>query len=393
MRWNVPAGTFLLLIMLVAAVGRQSHGAGMPVTSIEQIGNVSISRDQPIPVQVRVSDPNGIVAVRCYFRYHPSADFLYVELDKRADGLYQGFLPVPPESGGETEYLYLAVNRLRQVVRSPLFSTAGRGGEQEPATLAESPATIEVYTEHHRVRGKSMLSDDPRIRLKRTEDSDLYGLVAGLYPAGDFPPGAVTEGYFGGFVLQADGTSVPVKGLVPGLSLPDRTLPDLLFSADAADSGSSAQEATDIVGPGIGGDEWTGVCYLLGGRTGGIYEVQPLTAIVTQDGSSVTLTTSDQCFFMYENEVIGTYFWGNIDAVGNLVLFDERIPVQTWTTHWGPVTETSIMIGDFVTPPTEEDPYGDFYVIELKRELPPPPPEPASFLPAVYKLLLPQKTP
>jgi len=83
-----------------------------------------------------------------------------------------------------------------------------------------------------------------------------------------------------------------------------------------------------------------------------------------------------------------------MDWGGNMLLVDQRDPVQTWSSHWGPVTESEIMIGDYVTPfDPDTNPYPDYYVIELKREYPPPPPPPPpnnSFLPAVYKLLLPQ---
>ena len=45
-----------------------------------------------------------------------------------------------------------------------------------------------------------------------------------------------------------------------------------------------------------------------------------------------------------------------MDEAGNMLLLDQRDPVQTWSSHWGPVTETEIMIGDYVTPPTEQSP-------------------------------------
>ena len=162
--------------------------------------------------------------------------------------------------------------------------------------------------------------------------------------------------------------------------------------AKSTDSAVLSEESeVGIIGPDIRGDDWTGSCYLMGGRTGQIIEEQQISAIVTQEGGSVTLTTSEPCIFYWGAVTLGTYYWGDIDAAGNMMLYDEQLPVQTWTTPWGPVTATSIMIGDYVEPPNEEDPYGDFYVIELQRDPVPPPPDPVSpvFLPSIYKLLLP----
>ena len=100
----------------------QALGLELPQTLIEQAGAPLFFSGQPIPVQAMVSDPSGIFAVRCYFRYSQEADFVFIDMERKANGLYQGILPAPGESVHEMEYLYLAVNERRQVVRTPVYT-------------------------------------------------------------------------------------------------------------------------------------------------------------------------------------------------------------------------------------------------------------------------------
>ena len=66
---------------------------------------------------------------------------------------------------------------------------------------------------------------------------------------------------------------------------------------------------------------------------------------------------------------IGQYFQGNIYSNGHMLLYD-AYDNEDWTTHYGPATDSYIMIADFVRRPTLEDPSPPLNIIELKRSIP-----------------------
>ncbi|MHB8788737.1 MAG: hypothetical protein ACYDBT_02525 [Desulfobulbaceae bacterium] len=390
---------FLSLVSVVFVVlfmpALQVLGLDVPATLIEQAEAVFFAPGQPISLHVMVSDPAGIFAVRCYFRYQQDADYLILDMQGDGRGGYRGVLPAPEASVREIEYLYLAVNQHRQVVRTTPYTirkTAGAPG----AAFSTLPAGVVVL--------KSEIVDPPdanglflhpeQVRIEPVDERELFGLVAGLYGADDFPGTQLIEGYFGGYLQSGTERPLPLRGAMrkpdPVAAASGETTERFTGSADSTIIVGEGE--VEIIGPDIRGDDWTGSCYFMGGRSGIILEEQQISVIVTQEGGSVTITTSSPCTFTVEGFItLGTFYWGSIDEAGNMELYDEQVPVQTWTTAQGPVSETSIMILDYATLPSEEDPYGDFYVIELQRDLTPPPPEPEQpvFLPAIYKMLLP----
>ncbi len=212
-------------------------------------------------------------------------------------------------------------------------------------------------------------------------ENERYGLAGGVYPASRFSAERVAQGFFGGFVLQEDGSVQAVPGIVMDI---DRDNPsvqrlDSIFVTPEPDL--KAEETTDIVGPDIAGDDWEGWFWMQDSQ-GNRYLLTPVTAVVTHVGSEVTITMN-----FSPPIIIGDYYWDSMDSVGNMHVYDEYY--ETWTTYFGPATETSLTIADFVG--NVDDPKADLYVFELKREPAPPPPppepEPADFLPAIYKIL------
>lgn len=373
----------------------QALGLELPKTLIEEAVAPLFFPGQSIQVQAMVSDPLGIFAVRCYFRYSQEADFVFMDMEPEGNGLYQANLPAPGEPVHAMEYLYLAVNERRQVVRTPVYTLSSRGRQLLPLQAPSGNEPLAVQTDLTVLPGtESLLFGSDRFKVTTAAAAERFGLVAGLYNNSEQDAGdKVAQGYFGGFELQPDGKYTPVRGII--------SLQGKAFSGLEPITGAEAFTAedeplpTEIVGPDIGGDTWEGFCYYGYGEATGqwfIWDPTPITATVVHEGNQVTITLSTECVISLEN--IGQIFQGSMDWAGNMLLLDQRDPVQTWSSHWGPVTESEIKIGDYVTPPTEEEPFSDYYVIELTREYPPPPPPPPpppnySFLPAVYRLLLP----
>ena len=381
---------FSALVPVVALPATQALGLEMPQTLIEQVGAPLLFPGQSVSVQALVSDPLDILAVRCYFRYRQDADFVFVDMEQKERGLYQGFLPAPAESAQTMEYLYLAVNGRRQVVRTAVHSVHPLGKIRVPAPATHGQANFQVQTDLAVIPDPgSQLFSSGQVGVAPVAFAKRFGLTAGLYGTDTDDAGInLVQGFFGAYELRPDGKYMPVKGRI---SLPGKTR----STAEVAGGTAATESLVDpeIIGPDIAGDTWEGLCYYGWGESTGnwyIWDPTPITATVTHVGNAVTITLSTECTINLEN--IGQFFEGTVDWGGNMLLVDQRDPVQAWSSHWGPVTESEIKIGDYVVPPTEEEPFPDYYVIEVTREYPPPPPPPPppnlTFLPAIYHLLL-----
>lgn len=368
----------LLVILLFSAV--RAMGLELPATTFARSGPVRLLPGGTLAMRVRVLDPDGLAAVRCYFRYRSGDPFLFVDMRPDGEGWYQGILPAPADSVPAVEYLFLAVNSRGQVVRTDVAVLDPAALEEMSGQpLIDSPVTA-ARTDLPAVPSVDGWFQRPaEVRVQPVDDRDRSGLAAGLYERADLAGRKTVAGYYGGFLYRDDGTHLPLKGL---MLLPGGEL--------TLDSYAAQGTTEEIVGPPIAGYFWSGQCYLLGGTTGNHFFEREITAVVTQEGNAVTITTSDPCVFNYGMDIIGPYFEGIIDAAGNMALVDECIPPQTWTTHWGPATATSIMIGDYSNLPSEEDWYGDYFVIELSRVAPA---DPRTFLPILNHLLLHRPTP
>ncbi|MEE9446640.1 MAG: hypothetical protein V3V09_01680 [Arenicellales bacterium] len=98
-------------------------------------------------------------------------------------------------------------------------------------------------------------------------------------------------------------------------------------------STETATENVAVIGPDLNGATWTG--YLKSERDGIVY----LTAVVTQAGNQVTITTSVDGI---AHELIGTISpAGKVDAVDQ---FDK----EDWTSVYGNVSKNSINLGDYI---------------------------------------------
>lgn len=368
----------LLAILLFPAV--RAMGLEMPATSFSRSGPARLLPDGSIALQVRVDDPAGLAAVRCYFQYRSGDPFLFVDMRRDGEDRYRSVLPAPADPVSEVEYLFLAVNSRGQVVRTDAAVMKPAALEQwidQPSAVSPLIAVSTDLPAAPSVENWFLRPEE--VRVQPAGERDRFGLAAGPYEAADFAGREAVAGNFGGFLHRDDGTLLPLEGI---MLLPDEEL--------TLDSYATQGTTAGIVGPSIAGHFWQGQCYYQGGRTNNKYFEQDITAVVTQAGNAVTITTSGTCVFNFGTEIIGPYFEGKIFPDGNLALVDERVPPQTWTTLWGPATTTSIVIADYDTLPTEEDPYGDFFVIDLHRVAPA---DPRTFLPVLNSFLLHRPTP
>jgi len=172
-----------------------------------------------IIVKALVTDEPGIMLVRCYFRAKGEADFIFVDMPLVAGDEYKGVLPAPSANTSAIEYLLLAVNNNKVVVKSQRFTVYREEGYSRPewqssdlsseitvkTELAQAPQTIPGFSDN--------------IVADAVESAVRFGYVVdGIYilsqMAGTAPAGAVSGG-----TITASTTNVAaavVTGTVAG---------------------------------------------------------------------------------------------------------------------------------------------------------------------------------
>lgn len=113
-------------------------------------------------------------------------------------------------------------------------------------------------------------------------------------------------------------------------------------SDKASNNPSGATASKRLVGPNLNG-KWEGTFTVIGD---GLNDSTPLTATIRHTGNSVYVKTS--------LVGIGANLTGTINAVGDMYLTD-AYDGETWTTHFGPASSTSVRIADFAEDPSLSD--------------------------------------
>ena len=106
----------------------------------------------------------------------------------------------------------------------------------------------------------------------------------------------------------------------------------------------------ELVGPDLNGDDWAGYYKSVNGN----FEL--MTATIEHVGNSVTIQTS-------KASGVASSLYGTIDSFGNMMLYDD-FDNEDWTTHYGPATNDSINLADYVFKDTSKV---DTNIIILKR--------------------------
>lgn len=131
-------------------------------------------------VEAKVTDPQGVSLVRCYFRAVGQADYVFVGMKAGEKDTFSGALPAPSPETKAIEYLFLAVNGRNQVVKTQTFRTESRDTTEIPSwQIAGAEGTIAVSTELPLATTPRGFTDS--ITADTVESSVRFGYVAGIY--------------------------------------------------------------------------------------------------------------------------------------------------------------------------------------------------------------------
>ncbi len=136
-----------------------------------------------IQVDVNIKDPAGIDRARCYFKAAGEADFVFVAMMHTGGSdrgySYSAILPAPSSSTGQIQYLFLAVNKANEIVKSRPFLmnrdlTVGLPAWQN----IDKEKNVTVSMELDQVpSGLPGFSDN--IVMNKVESGLRFGMVAG----------------------------------------------------------------------------------------------------------------------------------------------------------------------------------------------------------------------
>ncbi len=204
--WNHPKSSQVLsvalcvcLVWLTAGDGFLGARTGAAPFAISHTPVKSFVPGFRIKVGAQVSNPSGIMLVRCYFKSKGEADFVFIDMPLASGNEYLGVLPAPAAKTQAIDYILLAVSSDKVVVRSQAF-TAYRteGSDVSEGERADLSRQIAIKTE---------LSQAPQtipgftdgISADIVESAFRFGYVAqGIYMAGHMvggiPAGATNGG-------------------------------------------------------------------------------------------------------------------------------------------------------------------------------------------------------
>ncbi len=74
-----------------------------------------------INLDVQIADPAGFLATRCYFKTKQDKNFGFTNLFDQGSGKFTAVLPAPWVNSEEVHYLFVAVNKNKQVTRTPIY--------------------------------------------------------------------------------------------------------------------------------------------------------------------------------------------------------------------------------------------------------------------------------
>ena len=363
-------GRLLILLSFVFSPGI-SNAKYVQEIRIEHSPSATVPSGERIRLEARISAPDKLGEVRCYFKYESDKPYLFVEMRQTGQG-FECWLPTPASHVDQVEYLFLAVNSMSHVVKTHVFHASIEGNPVNSALPSVgSASTVSVKSDipiPTDVTGAFAATDRPDYQVVSPEKR--YGLRVALYDVSRDPN--YVYGFFGGFEIDPDSQQIsPVRGF---MAFPVSGAPEVKVSPK--------QEVVPEIFPeqrfsDINGSEWSGYFYvvdkygnLLSGKT-------PVTATVNQDDSgNVAISISNkQC------PGRSSFSRGLINESGYISIYDD-CDGELWTTHDGPTaTSTSIYIMDFVDPLKNN--YNKLNVVDLTR----PEPNPAPAMPTLLSPL------
>jgi hypothetical protein len=316
-----------------------AYGAGVPETQIFHKQLFAFILGDPLPLNVAVTDPDGVAEVRCYFRFDRSAPFVYSIMASAGEHKFTTKLPAATSTVKDVEYLFLVVNGRKQAILSSTFAVNKMDVQKGYADGAQN-SVLERYQLKAEVDGtgtvKNYFLQPANVQISPALSQDRYGVLAGLYSREQLDSDIVS-GYFGAFRLDPQNNIVAVKG-----SIVTRRASALSASQGKSTAVKEAAVGEQVSVPQIAGSSWKGLFW-----RSNDYEntVKPVTATVTQEANGKVLITTSLTG-------LGHSFEGEIYNTGHM-LVNDTYDDEIWSTLDGPVNDLYIKIEDYVVPPTD----------------------------------------
>lgn len=127
MRHAVPAivrnaACVALAALLVATSAAPLAAAGAGGTQISHSPIKYFVAGKRIRLEATVKDPDGVAAVRCYFRAVGRGDFVFTTMEAGKGGSYRALLPAPVATTSAIQYRIQAVNLKGKTAKTATFS-------------------------------------------------------------------------------------------------------------------------------------------------------------------------------------------------------------------------------------------------------------------------------
>ncbi len=213
MRW-FPQGHFMKTIVFFLGIciffsQNPVSGSAHAVAAATKVKHKPVKYFVPekrITLTAYIKDKKGVELVRCYFRAKGEANFVFVPMAQTKAFTYSAVLPAPGGATQAIEYVFLAVNKEQQIVKTQTFAIPERAGADTPDwQQAGSEGSIAVKTELDQPP-KQLAGFSDSIVIDQVESSMRFGMVAGgLY--------AVTSSAAAGMAAAAAGTITATAGI------------------------------------------------------------------------------------------------------------------------------------------------------------------------------------
>ena len=345
----------VLLIIFFVLLPGISNAKYVPDIRIEHSPPAALLKGERIHIKARIIAPNGLIEVRCYFKYDAGNSYLFVEMTNTEQG-FECWLPAPASNIPQVEYVFVAVDSMSHVVKSNIFHASLEGDPEDqavPSGRIESPLFVKSDIPVSTKAADGIASTDRPIYTVVSSNKQ-YGLQVAIYDLSQDP--GYGYGFFGGFEIAVKNQEItPVRGY-------------RAFPVSASSKAGMLLSTVTSTGsyPDITGTNWTGYFYSVDNHGTLLSDKIPVTASVYHDGSgNVTIEVSNhQCPGQ------DSFSHGKMDTLGYILIYDD-CDGEIWTTHTAPpATSTEIYIMDYTDPPF----YKKLNEVDLTRPDPNPPP-------------------
>jgi len=138
-----------------------------------------------IVLNAGIKDKQGIEIARCYFRAQGEADFVFVQMTQTEAGIFRAILPAPTTSTEAIDYVFLAVNSEKQVVKTQKFTIPKKANEDKAPIWQQTGSEGNIIVKTELAEAPSQLAGfSDSIIWDVVESSERFGVVAGgLYSA------------------------------------------------------------------------------------------------------------------------------------------------------------------------------------------------------------------